>query len=234
MSRLEREAKVSLAVSLISRAVVVVVAVSAVVTAHVGVRAQSSDVPSRVIEPRAVDLTFEQALREVLAEARVPGGIVLLQSGGSDESTHYQFGGMLGDTIRMFGDLHSDYRTELVNGVVTVRPAKGVPPILLTRIRRIELAAGDPVYKGWNDIRESAEFEDSRERLHLGEGWGSPDGPGQPKTLLPFNGDSGTVVLTDATVLDILDEIVRRSGTAVWVYREHPTETGRAYTFRVR
>lgn len=225
----------TLIASLAARVFVVGITSVVCLTGTTSAEAQSGRVGQRRVQSRPVESTFADAVREVLAETQVPGGMAFLQSGGEDEFVHYQFGGTLDDAIRTFGLLHAEYRTELTDGVLLVRPTKGVPSLLMTRISHIELRVGEPVFKGWNDIRSMPEFEESVRRLHLSEGWKSPDGPGQPKSLGQLAGDSSDrVVLRNATILDILNEIARRSGSAVWEYREYSTASGRAYTFRIR
>jgi hypothetical protein len=178
--------------------------------------------------PQSASLAFES----LMLLSGVPGGQVA-QGGCNPESeplVRLKASGTLKQQLASFSGPGSLLRWEVRDGVVDLLPAKGLPPLLLTRISTYDSQKAADIVTARTFLLDSPKIQDAASRLGLrqnvvvsGLGAASPRPAPPPKPL--------GLRLQNATLIDVLNALVRINKHGVWIY--HQTHCGTTGTFDV-
>lgn len=156
------------------------------------------------------------AFRDVLRAKRKPGGIVLQR--------HCTISEPKIQVTRDLTSLESALKTivrqdpafiwSLHDEVANLIPIRYEPEIMRARIKRFSLDGDLNILLALEKLLRLPELKDNLDAVNLNKGirYGGLSSP-REKPNLKFE-------IVDSTVRDILNEIVRRDGNAVWEYRE--------------
>jgi hypothetical protein len=195
-------------------------------TFTVGVLGQVPKTPARLASipelHRQADLrsdlhsvTVSRILTEALLSTYVPGGVALLVQNG--EEHHYSFelpARSLEDVLKAIGKTEPRYQWEFVGGVVNLYPKENYA-VLNARVYEfdVEKVTKEDAVKA---LMQKADFMRTQAAAEVAQ--------------FPYSCCGGlctndparniSVHLKNATVHDILNEIVRQNGRSTWLYEE--------------
>ena len=163
---------------------------------------------------------FAKLVVSSFREAKAPGGIVY--SGGLDENTPIsiqQKTHSFHEVLDALVDVHPGYKWELLDGVVNISPRESEPPILNTFVPEFHQEKAT-VAEMVEELELSLEVQGQAAALGFSRHGQQYDGP--------ISFDAYKLSCKNFTVREILNEIVRVSGKAIWYYREE-TIQGKKY-----
>ncbi len=121
----------------------------------------------------------------------------------------------LKDNLDLITQKNKNYRWENNNDVLNLLPSKSVPKLLNVRIKDLKVTFKNNLSIVADSILHSPEVIKEKENLHLREGiyHGGLSSPPdkRPATEMTFH---------NKTVKEILNEVLRKHGRGVWLYRE--------------
>jgi hypothetical protein len=183
--------------------------------------------PSSVLLPK-LELrgTAQMMFAALVREAGLPGGVAVLNeecSQGPERSISVPAGTSLDAALWQVAKSRTMSEWQIQDGVANMLPAGFVPPLLRVRIHRFEWERTAPVREVIDRLRQLPEVSEAALKLGLKEA--------------PIEGAAGSICLRgckeevksetapeleeDATVLAVLNRIVKAHDRAIWTYSEY-------------
>jgi hypothetical protein len=189
-----------------------------------GAESKSVEILDRAV-PRwivSVDRPFSSFAAKALGTSHTPGGVVLIDEDGDRTKLKISPSSLaLHSVLDALVVADPRYRWQLSNEVVNITPVNGFPKVLDTVVARFdqENATAFEMLTALEVVPElrvrASKLGYSDIRLNKFEGFVSPD--------------KFSVHCTNCSLREILNEIVRKHGSALWCYSE--TITGGEKTF---
>ncbi|WP_321475385.1 hypothetical protein [uncultured Paludibaculum sp.] len=165
-----------------------------------------------------------EAISLLLRVAEVPSGFVALRSCAADVPVVFNIpaGMELHSALdEVFAFIGGGYRQEERNSVINVLPALGVPALLKVRIEKLTIDDPSNLTLSVGQIEETPAFRRALlatgaaqwERLSIISSVRQPGDPEPPKPQ--------PLEIRDMLVIDVLNLLVLRHGSAVWLYSEY-------------
>lgn len=161
-------------------------------------------------------LTTTNALSRVLANTKVPGGIVRVFDCSGEpikqewEPKEYS----LNNALDALVSSDPQYHWELDNGVINFLPNAGSPAFLEVRIKELRVPNATSVIFAYNELMLLPEVRKAVIDFGLTDSFERFQGPTPDKS--DFN-----ISCKDVTLREALNAIVRVDGKAVWAYHEN-------------
>ncbi len=204
----------------------VLVPVGSIGQRSLGAESQNLEILDRAVPQWivSVDRPFSSFAAKALGASHTPGGVVLIDE--DDDVTKLKISPSslaLHSVLDALVVADPRYHWQLSNEVVNIAPVNGFPKVLDTVVARFdqENATAFEMLTALEEIPELRERASklgySDIRLNKFEGFVSPD--------------KFSVHCTSCSLRDILNEIVRKQGRAVWCYSESVTSGEKAFRF---
>jgi hypothetical protein len=195
------------------------------------VKSDGSKVLARpVAGMEATDFSIVSGLEVALSFCAAPGGVVVSRGCGNTEKTFHLGGTTLGAVLKSLTKADPRYRWAIEDGVVNLLPKKGVPPLLKVKIKNFDVNDAPSMMYAKGVLASLPEYREAVKRLGLVQGGfagsASFDGMGGKMSR---KRPSFQVHLHNATVLSVLNAIVRARKRGVWIYTERHCKGERVF-----
>lgn len=171
---------------------------------------------------------FHLTVVSLLRVGRLPGGVATVHTCAEQapRAPAVPAGTPVSAALDLVTAASGYYRWQDADGVVEVLPATGVPALLQTKIARLELTDLSNVILSISELLGHPAVARSAAALGLDIRSAEIGMSPLPRVPRPHRVQPGTV--SNMTMLEALDWIVRQEGSSVWSYDEYPACGGRA------
>jgi hypothetical protein len=198
----------------------VTIATSGLALCHViSQQVQTTDLLRRKVgDVQLHNVAPDGALAHALMTVRAPGAIVKPPGAPEQLSELKLPGPTLGDLLAAIVLASPDYKWRVDDGVVNLLPAGNIPQLLQVRIGNLSIHGANSTEEVIGKLLALPEVKSRAAELHLNTGLRFVTGGGPNRLGKPD--EKFQVRLSDVTLLQALNSIVRQRGHGVWAYRE--------------
>jgi len=153
-----------------------------------------------------------------LISARSPGGIILTKNSCPLEAVFPEYNTnelSLKDKLSLITQMNPNYSWVDQEGIINLYPSEGIPELFNVTIRNLEIQDNYSSSLIIDKILQLPEVIEKLKELKLNRGleFGGLTSP-------PRKAPPSTLVFKNKSLQEVLNEVARMKGTAVWMYKE--------------
>lgn len=170
------------------------------------------------------------AFRAILMDSHTPGGVITVENCDSEQGKAVRVEGpTLGRALQSIVRGDENFRWTISNGVVNLLPRAGIPALLKTQLQSFDSGDAADIETAGTLLFALPAVREAAANLGLKQGvWTSGLGSFVPGKRASVKAPLG-VHVSHVTLLDALNEIVRKAGNGMWHYSERHCNGGRSF-----